>query len=325
MKSTASRSFFARPRAARGAFAAVLIAALVCGFAAPALAQSWTLGEVICNVSNEVGGGYGFSVSNIISGIAYIAGAILIGYGLIGLKDHMENPKQPPLHQALARMGGGAGLLFLPSMTGWLIDSLYGYQGAGGLTFCGNVMVPATGSSVTLSQLMVNLVYNVKDPFTWMMSVGAVTFGLFLIFRGLVKASKFGTDPRAHSIPVILVNLLVGAVLVTVGQSLGVIMATLFGSNFINPSSDVLGWNAVTTLNASSEFTTAIIAALTFFQLIGLIAFVRGWLIVKNAVEGVGQATMVQGFTHIIGGVLAINIYGFLEVLDHTFGTGFLS
>jgi hypothetical protein len=56
-----------------------------------------------------------------------------------------------------------------------------------------------------------------------------------------------------------------------------------------------------------------------------MIAFVRGWLIIKNAVEGAGQATVAQGFTHIVGGVLAINIYSFLEIMDQTFGTNFLT
>ncbi len=48
------------------------------------------------------------------------------------------------------------------------------------------------------------------------------------------------------------------------------------------------------------------------------------WALVKNAIEGAGQATVVQGFTHIVGGVLAINIYTFLEIIDQTFGTNFL-
>jgi hypothetical protein len=55
-----------------------------------------------------------------------------------------------------------------------------------------------------------------------------------------------------------------------------------------------------------------------------MIAFVRGWLILKRASEGSGQATMAQGFTHLFGGVLAMNIFGFLEIMDSTFGTNFL-
>jgi hypothetical protein len=56
------------------------------------------------------------------------------------------------------------------------------------------------------------------------------------------------------------------------------------------------------------------------FQLVGLISFVRGWNILRNAIEGVGQATVPQGLTHIIGGVLAMNISGFMVALDATLG-----
>ena len=113
------------------------------------------------------------------------------------------------------------------------------------------------------------------------------------------------------------------------GQSAGNVLFTLFGVgtsdviDYATNESRVMSWNAVSVFG-STPFATAIAAALTFFQLIGILAFVRGLYIVKNAVEGTGQATMAQGFTHIIGGVLAINIYTFLEVMDSTFGTGFL-
>jgi hypothetical protein len=33
---------------------------------------------------------------------------------------------------------------------------------------------------------------------------------------------------------------------------------------------------------------------------------------------------MAQGLTHVIGGAFAINIFYVLEMLDATFGTGFL-
>jgi hypothetical protein len=81
----------------------------------------------------------------------------------------------------------------------------------------------------------------------------------------------------------------------------------------------------VTDLNAGVQFSNAIEAALTFFQLIGMIAFVRGWMIMKSASEGTGNATMAQGITHIIGGVCALNIFQFLHVFDYTFGTNLLS
>jgi hypothetical protein len=295
-----------------------------------------TLGDMICNASTNIYTSSSFSIANLLDGISYIAGAALIGHGLIGLKEHAENPSKPPLHQAIARIAGGTGLLALPSFAYWLVQSFFGVSSIPGDPGAGYACPgggPVTGGSgITLDVLMDNLVSNIvglpgsgaSSPFLILMSVAAITYGVFLIIRGLIKASKHGTDPNAYSIPKILTSLIVGTILVTVGQSLNMILTTLFGTDSTTPASDVLNWNIVQELNAGTQFTTAIIAALTFFQMIGIIAFVRGWMIVKNAAENVGQATMVQGFTHIIGGVLAINIYGFLEIIDKTFGTNML-
>jgi intracellular multiplication protein IcmC len=68
----------------------------------------------------------------------------------------------------------------------------------------------------------------------------------------------------------------------------------------------------------------AVNSALTFVQVIGVIAFVRGWLILKKVVEGSGNVSLAQGLTHILGGVLAINIFQFLLIMDHTFGLNLL-
>jgi len=157
--------------------------------------------------------------------------------------------------------------------------------------------------------------------------------GVLFIIRGLLKGAKYGSDPRASSTPHILAYLIIGAILIVAGQGAGSLTLSMFGmgtSDAIDCADGVscttnvgrvLGWNASL---GNVKFATAVAAALTFFQLIGILAFIRGLYIVKNAVEGTGQATVVQGFTHIVGGVLAINIYTILEVIDQTFGTNLL-
>jgi hypothetical protein len=158
----------------------------------------------------------------------------------------------------------------------------------------------------------------------FMLSVLSILFGIFMVIRGLVKASKFGQDAKS-SVPAIVANLTIGTILYTVGTSLNSIMTSVFGD------SQIWGPNVVVSAIAydfganTQPFQSAVYAALTFFQLVGFIAFIRGWLIIRDAVEGAhGQKTVAQGMTHIIGGVLAVNIYRFLDVMDTTFGTGFL-
>jgi hypothetical protein len=64
------------------------------------------------------------NMPNIIAGIFYILGAIMIGTGLMKLKMHSENPTQTPLGHGLGRIGAGAGAVALPALAAWLNNSL---------------------------------------------------------------------------------------------------------------------------------------------------------------------------------------------------------
>jgi hypothetical protein len=285
-----------------------------------------TLSDVMCNAFYNIG-----PFAPLLSAIAFVAGGILIGAGLLALKDHTDNPGNNPLHKGVARLVGGSALMTLPFIAQSLINTLLVPQGAGagGVCVAGDGPV-AIGPGIGLDVLVENLVGNITGPFISLISVIAYVMGILFIMRGLLRGAKYGSDPRAASTPHIMAYLIIGAMLIVAGQSAGDVLGSLFGvgtSDVIdyntNATSRVMGWTAVAQLG-NQNFANVIAAALTFFQLIGILAFVRGLYIVKNAIEGAGQATVVQGFTHIVGGVLAINIYTILEVIDQTFGTNLL-
>jgi hypothetical protein len=288
--------------------------------------EATTLSDVMCNAFDNAG-----PFAPLLSALSFVAGAILIGAGLLALKDHSDNPGNNPLHKGIARVAFGSGLMTLPFVAQSLINTILVPQGAGG----GGVCIPGDGPvgigpGIGLDVLVTNLVGNITMPFISLISIAAYIMGILFIMRGLLRGAKYGTDPRAASTPHIMAYLIIGALLIVAGESAGDVLGSLFG----DPNSDVIdyqintarvmSWNAVAALG-NANFATVIAAALTFFQLIGILAFVRGLYIVKNAVEGAGQATMAQGFTHIVGGVLAINIYTILEILDQTFGTNLLT
>ena len=328
MKTYYTRSF--QTRRFFGGFVAFGVALFVAlGWPHPAAAQIFatTMGDMICNAANELG-----PFTYLFNGVAYLAGALFVGQGLMHLKGNPENPNNHPMHKALAHIIGGAFLLALPNFANTLVNSLFFVNDGGGLSSCGNYLEPGNGGgNAGLDVLLSNLINNIADPLDFLVSAAAIVAGVFLLVRGLIKGAKYGQDPKANSPTHILSNLIIGAILIVVGQSFSVVMTSLFGFGSSGMLGMVGGTDAVTTwtsnwdVDVSQQFITAVVAALTFIQLIGMIAFVRGWYIVKNAIEGSGQATVAQGFTHIIGGVLAINIYYFLEVMDATFGTGLLS
>lgn len=284
----------------------------------PEFVRAQTLGEVMCNASENIS-----PLAELFNGCAYILGGLAIGRGLFLLIKRAESP-QTALNVGIMYIVGGACLMSLPMAIGAVVQSMLNTDGGGGLAVCTGVVAGGgEGGEVTLDQMMMNLVENIRDPMTFMLSCISIVMGVFIFVRALVRATQYGVDPKNNSGPKIIAGLVFGALFFVVGDTLGMLEETLFGSAEIGGSS-VISWATFDNLDdGSGRFKEAVIAALTFFQLIGMIAFIRGLLLLKTHVE-TGQGSMAQGITHMLGGVCAVNIYLFLKVMDSTFGTGFL-
>jgi len=306
-----------------------LIAGLI---ALPGAAKAQSLGNIFCSAAENIA-----PFEPLFVGLAYITGAILVGSGLYQLSyltDAMNSARTYGVSRPKGYMISGACLLALPAFIRFMVNTIFNFSFqsdfGGGLSACVPIIGEAGtgngfGTEVGLDGLMLNLVYNIKSPMVFFLSALSIIMGIFLVFRGLVKASKFGQVDKT-SVPQILSNIFVGTILYTVGTSMNMIMATVFGDGDIFGSNVVLSAIARDVDGNTQPFQNAVYAALTFFQLIGMVAFIRGWLILKDSVDHSGQQNkLAQGLTHIVGGVLAVNIYRFLQVMDTTFGTGFLS
>lgn len=68
----------------------------------------------------------------IISGVAYLAGGVMVLGGANKLKMHAENPMQTPLSHGLVRIGVGGVVAALPIMMQWVNNTMStGNQGLG--------------------------------------------------------------------------------------------------------------------------------------------------------------------------------------------------
>ena len=326
MKRLFSRLFLSsrRPHLAAGhSLQLALFVALTWLLPSAAHAQA-TVGDVMCNVWVNLQ-----PFAELINAICWTIGGILIGIGLIHLRDHSDSPANKPLYQAILQIGGGAALMTLPFFVSFICRTIFVQQGPAGGDVCvaGAIVGAPLPDLVTMLE---NFIGNVGVPLLYLIGITSFVMGTFFIAMGIIKASKYGTDPRGSSIPTILVYFFIGGCLMCSGDSLGSMIATLFGGgtlvsmDYVTNANEVLGWAAVQDLGGTPGFAMAISVGLTFIQLIGALAVVRGLYIVKNAVEGSGQATMAQGLTHLVGGTLAVNIFQFLEYVDATFGTGLL-
>ncbi len=191
----------------------------------------------------------------------------------------------------------------------------------GGIAASSGSIMGVTGSGAGLDGMLENIVGDIYQPMLWLLSVIGAVAGIYMIIRGLFKAAKYGTDPKTNSAPAILVNFIIGAILVSSSSALDAMTGTVFGQGIQEFSG--LNWSSVTSDSTdTAAINAALSAVLAFVQLIGAISFIRGWFIVKQAVEGTGQATIPQGLTHIIGGVFAINIGVFIYIMSNTFFSG---
>ncbi|MDD5587452.1 MAG: hypothetical protein PHY92_10975 [Alphaproteobacteria bacterium] len=279
-----------------------------------------SLGDIICNIRSNIS-----PFLPLFSAIAYIAGAVLVLNGTLLLKKHADNPNDSQVVKGVAHLLGG-GALAAFSTTIYLFQNTLGLAKASssGVLTC-KAAVPAS-SATGLDTMMQNFVNNIYSPMFSALSVLCFVMGAFLIYRGLLKGSKVGTDPRAAATHAIVVNLVVGAILVSIGGMLPNMLTTLFGDPNIKNFSSIINWSAITGSGVdTAKADLTVHAILMFVQIIGAIAFVRGWLIIKSAVEGTGQTTVPQGITHVIGGTMAINIGLMLKLFDSTFGTGLIN
>lgn len=166
-----------------------------------------------------------------------------------------------------------------------------------------------------------NMLINLSNSYAsiWkLVTAGAYLMGMALAMRGVYYLKIYG-DARTmmssnanFKIPVIY--LMVAGVFMYLPSAAHVLITSGFGTSQITP----LGYNASTVSGLSLQATNAILG---FVQLVGLISFVRGWMIIVKSAQGAAQGVSFgKGFTHIVGGILAINIVGTKNALWSTLG-----
>ena len=171
--------------------------------------------------------------------------------------------------------------------------------------------------SVDAAQMLVN--FSQSFPAIQRLIVGAAyLLGLSFMFRALYNMKIYG-EARAmmssqSSLKEPVAYFVTGTVFIFLPTALDIFMNTTFGTSNILSYQQMPGQDKF-------EYGKGFLAVLRLVQLVGLIAFVRGWILVaKASTQQGGQMGYGKGLTHIIGGVFAINIVGTMQILSNTFG-----
>ena len=150
----------------------------------------------------------------------------------------------------------------------------------------------------------------------------AYVMGIAFAFKAIYSLKVYGEARTMMSsnasIKEPVTYLLVAAVFIYFPAGLKVLLMTTFGDSTILEYAPLNSPNS--TLDAIFGSQSAVGRPLTLIiQVVGLIAFIRGWvLIARGAGQGGQPGTTGKGLMHVFGGIFAINIVKTLEIINNT-------
>ncbi len=165
-------------------------------------------------------------------------------------------------------------------------------------------------------------------PVERLISGAAYLMGLSFAIKALLTlkshAENRSQSAGMSSIKEPLVYFFVAAMLIYFPTGFEILMNTTFGySNVlayapVNSHSPVLD----TLFGSDSMFGSSLAMVI---QTIGLVAFVRGWVLIAKGASAHSQSQggTGKGLMHIFGGILAMNIVGTLQIINNTLYGGF--
>lgn len=282
--------------------------------------EAGTLGKIICNGREQTSG-----LPLLMDAISFVAGAVLCLRGLLLFKKHADNPNDSQWTKALANLVAGGCLVSLPIVAGVMQNTILGTVTGASSWSCSPGTVDGDGTK-GLDVMMQKFVKDIHAPMMALISFISILVGLVYIVRALHNAAKTGTGARGSDAKSVITSLVIGAILISLPTSFSDVMQSLFGITTVSDmfNYDGIAWSKLTGSDDTAKNAKATVnAVLAFVQILGLIAFVRGWMVLKAALDG-GQATVPQGLTFIVAGAMAVNIDKMIKIFNATFGTDIL-
>lgn len=290
-----------------------LVSALIAGvaFSGHALAFAPSMGETMDNVIENSS-----DLPELLSAFSYMCGLVCAFLAIVKLKDHVLNPNQAPISDAVKRFLAGGGFMALPTVVEAAQNAFGDYMGG---WLSGDFNSAPTGGVGGLDDIMINMMSDIWPAINDLISAFCYLAGLILVVIGisrLLKTSQEGARGPAGFGTVM--TFLVGGILLSFDAILGAFSESMFGLGGNLQTFGVLDFSDPTM--DMTHVNNVIAACLAFMIIVGLISFVRGWFIIRDVAEGNHQASLMAGMTHIFGGALAVNLGPVLNAVQTTFG-----
>jgi hypothetical protein len=281
-------------------------------------AQAATLGDMFNNASDNT---YNYPTL-VLSVVTFVAGAALAMWSMIKFKQYADG--QVNISDPMWRLLGGSLLMALPFMVQTVLSSM-GFDGEyGDEDSYDDALTKVSNGNCNngLDQCMVILVKNIYGPVETFINVACWLLGGICIAIGIYRLAQSGqmsqgAAPRARGTIGYLGG---GGLLISLGEFMDTVRDSLFGGgqtqifNALSYGNNTLPQNLQTTANG------VFMALFAWMQLLGWLAFARGVYLLVKLSQGEGQKSHGQAFTHIIGGALAVNMFGLINVVQTTLG-----
>lgn len=294
-------------------FQLLAVTALV-ALAHPALAAGAPekLGQVLDHTTDSFS-----KLPNIFSMIAYLSGLVLAVQAIFKIKEHVDGrPGGPTLADGVKRFIAGGGFFAMPMVSEALYNSVFGNGQKISITdrTSGN----ATGDG--LDALVVRMMQDIGGPTEKLLTAFCYLSAIGFMMVGISRLTKRMEDgPRGPAGMGTIMTFIASAALFAFGDMMGAFSSSLFGTSEIKTHA-IIANNIGMTADDMTKVQTVIEAVMGFVMIVGFIAFIRGWFVLKNFADGNQGATLAQGLTFLFGGALAINLGPLINAFQSTLG-----
>jgi hypothetical protein len=289
-----------------------------------------TTGDLMVNIIGSTAG-----LVEIFDYFAYTTGILLCLISIFKFKDHVDNPSGTPLSAGVKRFIAGGMFLSLPFMEtvvqttayGGLVGGAVGTDGAAGgdKISSSNMIYGGMITSGGLDQMVVDFMSDIAGPFEMLLTAFTYIMATGLLILGISRLTKrMDEGPRGPAGVGTIMTFITSGVLFAWGDVAGTFTNSVFNPDIsgqastkamVDPTGTYLGAGFdPTSINAVIE------AVMVFVALVGMIAFIRGWLVLRAFADGQQGATLAQGLTFLVGGTIAINLGDLVNALQVTLG-----
>ncbi|MFI4937811.1 MAG: hypothetical protein ACHQJ6_04795 [Candidatus Berkiellales bacterium] len=177
------------------------------------------------------------------------------------------------------------------------------------------------GSSFDLSTAITNLSAAFSNIESLIEAMSYV-IGVFFVVKGMmmfkVLATQTLSSAQKGDISGPLIHIFVGTILVWLPSSTMTGLETIFNTNTASAASSLVAYQSLSAVQQWQDISNVV---LQYTKLVGLIAFIRGWIILsKMSGSGSQPGSVGKGMIHVIGGILLINIVDTFNLLAQTLG-----